>query len=92
MKKPNRIPKVTHAKVRPPYGLILTFDDGVEREVDMAGDLWGTMFEPLKDQTFFAQVRVDHGTVVWPNGLDFDPVVLHGDAEPAEAKPRAQRS
>ena len=34
---------------------------------------------------FFAQVRVDDelGTVVWPNGADLDPLVLHGDFEPA---------
>jgi len=25
----------------------------------------------------------DLGTVVWPNGADLDPLVLHGDFEPA---------
>jgi hypothetical protein len=89
MKKLGRLPKVTEATVRPPYGLRLTFDAELVREVDLAGDLWGPMFEPLQDPTFFAHVRVDHGTVVWPNGLDLDPVVLHGDAQPAEAKPEA---
>ena len=43
------------------------------------------MFEPLKDPAFFAQVFVDHGTVCWPNGLDLDPLVLHGDREPARS-------
>jgi hypothetical protein len=30
-------------------------------------------------------VRVDDdlGTVTWPNGADLDPLVLHGDFEPA---------
>jgi hypothetical protein len=30
-------------------------------------------------------VRVDDelGTVAWPNGADLDPLVLHGDFEPA---------
>ena len=41
------------------------------------------LFEPLKDPAFFAQVSIDHGTVVWPNGLDLDPLVLHGDFKPA---------
>jgi hypothetical protein len=36
-------------------------DDGVIRDVDVAGELWGAMFEPLRDSAFFAQVFVDHG-------------------------------
>lgn len=86
-----RIPKVTDVEVLPPYGLRLTFDDGVVREVDLADELWGPMFEPLKDPAFFARVTIDHGTVAWPNGLDLDPLVLHGDLEPADrgVQPRA---
>ncbi len=68
-------------------GLSVTFDDGLTREVDLAGELWGTMFEPLKDPGYFAMVVVGHGTVVWPNGLDLDPLVLHGDFEPARRSP-----
>jgi Protein of unknown function (DUF2442) len=83
MTKRTKLPRVTHVEVQPPYALHLQFDDGVVRDVDLADDLWGPMFEPLKDPTFFAQVTVDHGTVVWPNGVDLDPLVLHGDFEPA---------
>jgi len=85
-----RIPKVVSAEVRPPHGLHLSFDDGLIRDVDLAGELWGPVFEPLKDPAFFAQVSVDHGTVVWPNGVDLDPLVLHGDFEPANS--RSERS
>jgi hypothetical protein len=84
MKKIQRIPRVTSVTVVPPYGLRLVFDDDVERTVDLAGDLWGPMFEPLKDPGYFAQVAIDHGTVIWPNGLDLDPLVLHGDFDPAQ--------
>ncbi len=33
----------------------------------------------------FAQVSVDTvaGTIQWPNGVDLDPDVLHGDPAPA---------
>jgi uncharacterized protein DUF2442 len=81
MKKIDRIPRVTAVEVRPPHGLHLTFDDGATRDVDLADSLWGPVFEPLKDPAFFAQVFVDHGTVCWPNGVDLDPLVLHGDFE-----------
>ena len=66
MKKRSRIPDVIAVEVIPPYGLHLTFDDGVIRDVDLAGELWGPVFESLKDPAFFAQVCVDHGTVVGP--------------------------
>jgi hypothetical protein len=40
------------------------------------------MFEPLRDIEYFAQVVVDAelGTVVWPNGADLAPDVLHSQA------------
>lgn len=71
------VPRVVSVEARAGYQLRLTFDDGVVTEVDMADDLWGPMFEPLRDKSFFLQVRVDDEaqTVVWPNGLDLDPLV-----------------
>lgn len=86
MKKLAKIPKVIAVEVRHPYGLRVTFDDGVAREVDMTDELWGPMFEPLKDPAFFGRAFVDHGTVTWPNGVDLDPLVLHGDFEPATSR------
>lgn len=83
--------KTTIARIRsvqPLEGFVLrlSFDDGTEREVDLEGELWGPVFEPLrKNPELFRQVRVDEelGTIVWPNGADMDPDVLHGDFEPA---------
>ncbi|MDQ1439377.1 MAG: hypothetical protein QOK43_3006 [Acidimicrobiaceae bacterium] len=90
MKRTIRIPKVTAVEVQPPYALRLTFDDGMTRELDLAYELWGPMFESLRDPAFFAQVVVEHGTVVWPNGVDLDPLVLHGDFEPAISQNQQQ--
>jgi hypothetical protein len=59
--------------------LWVRFEDGLEGEVDLADSLRGPVFEPLKDLSFFALVRVDHelGTVVWPNGADIAPETLY---------------
>jgi hypothetical protein len=68
------------------FKLRLGFDDGTVREIDLETELWGPVFEPLhQDLQLFRQVRVDDelGTIVWPNGADLDPDVLHGDASPA---------
>ena len=67
------------------YRLRLTFADGLVSEVDLADKLEGQvgpMFEPLKDPRFFARATVDQElhTVVWPNGADLAPDVLHRSA------------
>ena len=79
------LPRVTTVEAKEGWRLRLTFTDGLVREVDLSDDLWGPMAEPLQDPAYFRQVRVDPelGTVVWPNGYDLDPDVLHGDYEPA---------
>jgi hypothetical protein len=84
MTYPKTIPQVIEVEHLGDYRLRLTFDDGLVREVDLEGDLWGPVFEPLRDPEYFAKVRADEeiGTIVWPNGVDLDPVVLHGDQEP----------
>jgi hypothetical protein len=74
--------------VEPLEGFVLRigFDDGTVREIDLEAELWGPVFEPLRDDPqLFRRVRVDEelGTIVWPNGADLDPDVLHGDAPSA---------
>ena len=87
------LPRITAVKPLSGSRLRLTFTDGLIREVDLSGDLWGPMAEPLQDPDYFGQVRVDPelGTIVWPNGYDLDPDVLHGDFEPVE-RPAAHAS
>lgn len=69
------------------FVLRLSFDDGTQRDVDLERELWGPMFEPLRaNRELFRQIDVDKelGTIVWPNGADMDPDVLHGDFDPAD--------
>jgi hypothetical protein len=63
------------------HRLRLTFSDGLVREVDLDPILHGGVFEALREEGTFAQVAVDPvaGTIYWPNGVDLDPDVLHGD-------------
>lgn len=65
------------------YQLRLTFSDGVTGDIDLESWLWGDAFEPLRDLSFFRQVRVDPelGTVTWPNGADFDPEGLRASID-----------
>ena len=60
------------------YVVWLRFNDGVEGEADLSGELDGEVFEPLKDKATFAQVRFDPElrTITWSNGADFAPEFL----------------
>ncbi len=74
------LPNVVSVSATGPYRLRLRFDDGVEGEIDIkAAVSFVGVFGPLQDPEFFAQVKVDPeaGTIVWPNGADMDPLVLH---------------
>jgi hypothetical protein len=76
------------SSVRPAAGLSveLRFANGLTATVDLAPLLRGPIFEPLvADPVLFRAVRVDHGlgTIVWPNGADLDPDVLHDRARAA---------
>jgi hypothetical protein len=61
------------------YTLFLRFSDGVEGEIDLQGQLYGPVFEPLKDAETFKSFTLhpELRTLVWPNGADFSPEFLH---------------
>jgi hypothetical protein len=77
MKHP--IHRVTRFKIIGPYTLLVAFTDGSEQRIDFAPVLHGTLFGPLQDLAMFDAVTLDTeaGTLVWPNGADFDPATLH---------------
>ncbi len=77
---------VTRVKYLEEYNLELTFNDGVTGIVDLKDELWGEIFEPLKDLNLFSEVRLnkDTGTIEWPNGADFAPEFLHDEIKKHE--------
>jgi hypothetical protein len=67
--------------------LWLEFSDGLRGEVDLANQLHGEMFAPLRDPAVFARARVDCGTVAWPSGIDWAPESLHDQVRAAKGLP-----
>lgn len=72
-------PKLVEARPLDGYRVWLRFADGVEGEIDLQDELWGEVFEPLKDHARFRELQVhpDLKTLVWPNGADFAPEFLY---------------
>ncbi len=75
----NVTPRLIAARPVTGYRVWLRFADGTEGEADLAGELWGEMFEPLRDPGEFRRLRVDPElqTLVWPNGADLAPEHLY---------------
>jgi len=73
------MPYVTSVRYISGYRLEVTFSDGTKGEVDLSGELYGRLFEPLKDINEFRKVRVENdlSTIVWPNGADLAPDYLY---------------
>jgi len=65
----------------------LTLTDGRIGESDLAPMLVGPVFaEIARDETRFQEMRVEGGTLVWPNGADPCPdVLIWGGLPPADS-------
>lgn len=72
-------PKLRTAEYVGGYKLRLTFADGKSGVIDLEDQLWGQVFEPLKDLSQFQDFRVDDelSTIVWPTGADLAPEFLY---------------
>jgi hypothetical protein len=73
------IPRILAVEHVRDFTLHLRFTDGTEGDIDLAGELDGEVFLPLRDLKFFRQFRLDPElhTLVWPNGADFAPEFLY---------------
>jgi Protein of unknown function (DUF2442) len=65
-------------EARPNCRLFVAFNNGVSGEIDLSNELWGEMFEPLRDEALFLTAHQDAllGTVAWANGADLAPEYL----------------
>ena len=77
------VDSVTHVDE---FILRVEFSDGSIREVDLADELHGEIFEPLREPALFSQVQVnpETGTIEWPNGADLAPEFLQEKGTNAE--------
>jgi hypothetical protein len=69
------------------YRVLVEFEDGIRKVIDLEQHLDGPIFEPLKAPAYFRLVSYnpDIETIVWPNDADFSPDFLYeiGQTPPA---------
>jgi hypothetical protein len=69
--------RIKHVEPLSGHRLRLTLSNGSVVERDVGPYLNGPVFDAIRsDPSVFAQVRVDHGTVVWPGEVDLCPDAL----------------
>ena len=78
--------RITEVDPLPGHRLRLRLTDGATIERDVGPLLVGPVFDPIREKPeMFARVRIDGGTVSWPNGADLCPdVVIWGAAPPSD--------
>ena len=73
------MPRLLEARYVRDFVVWLRFNDDTRGEVDLAGELEGPIFEPLRDPVYFRQfvLHPELHTIVWPNGADLAPEFLY---------------
>ena len=69
--------KVIDAAYIKDYTVQLTFNTFEKKVVDLEDQLWGEVFEPLKNLDVFRNFSLNDFTIEWSNGADFSPEFLY---------------
>lgn len=71
--------EIIKAEYKNDYKISIEFNDGKSGIVDLEGELWGHIFEPLKDKQKFKLFKVSpiSNTIEWNNGADIAPEYLY---------------
>lgn len=75
-------PRLISARYVEAYKIEVSFSDGKCGIIDLENELWGEVFEPLKDLGQFQEFILDPElkTIVWPTGADLAPEFLYQQA------------
>ena len=67
---------VTSVEVLDDFRLYVHFNNGEAGIADLMPELYGEVFEPLRNPDLFRKVYLTSRTIEWPNGADFAPEYL----------------
>ena len=86
------VPRLCGAEYLRDYRILATFEDGKTGVIDLQHELWGEVFEPLRDVGLFRRFTFDPeaDTIVWPTGADLAPEYLYENAVAVSPRPVAE--
>jgi hypothetical protein len=73
---------IKNVKPQDNYLLLLTFENGEERQFDMKPYLEIGIFKELKDPSLFKTVKTSFDAIEWANKADSDPEILYQKSQP----------
>jgi hypothetical protein len=73
-------PRVSTVTTLDGYRLRIIFTNGERRIFDATPYIGYPAFKRLANPGYFALARTDHGTVSWPDDIDFCPDTLYVDS------------
>jgi hypothetical protein len=79
-------PRVRVQSAQPLRGftVLISFENGAQREINLEPYLHGPIFEPIRNNpSMFSSMKIEGGTIAWDNGADIDPDVLYYNLKPA---------
>lgn len=62
------------------------FMDGLAGTIRLPHAFCTGVFQPLLDDNMLEQARIEHGVVVWPNGLDLAPDTMYREIQQNPAR------
>ena len=79
-------PRVLNVTPMENFMLFLTFDNNEQRLFDAKPLFSYDVFKVLQDKAFFSDVKVSHGSILWPNEIDYCPDTLYAESIPVNDK------
>ena len=59
------------------YRILLTFNNGETKTVDLQNELSGEVYAPLHQLDYFKKFNLKYNTIEWENGADYAPEYLY---------------
>jgi len=70
-------PLVTQVQPCDDFSLIVTFENGEVKRIDIAPYMKKGVFKELSELNYFKQVRVSYGSIEWPHEQDLSHDTLY---------------